>query len=312
MPHAISKLKDSKVKTRFILIVHIVVLNMIVRYSLFMDRNNSFKIVFLGDVVGKPGCRVIKHFLAEEASADLVIANVENASRGFGVTESNIQEIKSAGVQLFTGGNHTFDRKEIFQFIDSEPFLLRPANYPDGTPGKGHCVYELESGLKFGVLNLMGRVFMEPLASPFLVADQLIPIIAEQTNLILVDMHAEATAEKVAMGWYLDGRVSAVVGTHTHVQTADERILPHGTAYITDVGCCGPADGVIGMERESVFRRMVKQLPTRLEVAPGPAMVNGVAITLDTRTGKATKIERLHYRESEIHSAPEPAEAVLN
>jgi metallophosphoesterase (TIGR00282 family) len=182
------------------------------------------------------------------------------------------------------------------EFIDGEVNLLRPANYPDGTPGKGCCVVEA-AGVKIGILNVMGRVFMEPLRSPFTVADELLPQLKEQTNVILVDMHAEATAEKIALGWYLDGRVSAVIGSHTHVQTADERVLPGGTAYITDVGCCGPYNGVIGMEKEAVFRRMVKQLPTRLDVAQGPAMVNGVLIEIDAETGRARSIKRVQFHE---------------
>jgi metallophosphoesterase (TIGR00282 family) len=262
-----------------------------------MNTQRSITILFLGDVIGKPGRAVIKRYLNEvKPSADLVVANAENAAHGFGITQSNLAELREAGVLAFTGGNHTFDRKETLEFIDGEVNLLRPANYPEGTPGKGYCVMET-AGVKIAILNLMGRVFMEPLRSPFTVADELLPHLKEQTNVILVDMHAEATAEKIALGWYLDGRVSAVIGSHTHVQTADERVLPAGTAYITDVGCCGPFNGVIGMEREAVFRRMVKQLPTRLEVAQGPAMVNGVLIEIETATGRARGIKRVQFHE---------------
>jgi 2',3'-cyclic-nucleotide 2'-phosphodiesterase len=269
-----------------------------------MEPAPTITILFLGDIIGKPGRRVVRRFLARlEAKPDLIVANVENAAHGFGVTEGNLQELKECGVQVFSGGNHTFDRKETFSFINREPFLLRPENYPAGTPGTGHCVITLESGIKVAVLNLLGRIFMEPLSSPYLVADELLPKLAEQADITFVDFHAEATAEKVAMGWYLDGRCSAVVGTHTHVQTADERILPNGTAYLTDAGCCGPANGVIGMDRENVFRRMIQQLPARFEVAPGPAMVNGARITINTTNARAVSIERVHYMETEEESA---------
>jgi len=263
-----------------------------------MDPQNNISVLFLGDVIGKPGRRVIKQYLAGHApKADLIIANAENAAHGFGTTEGNLQELRDAGVQAFTGGNHTFDRKEIFEFIDQQQNVIRPANYPDGTPGLGSCIVEIAGGIKVGLINLLGRVFMEPLESPFLVAEKLIEKLSAETNIIIVDMHAEATAEKIALGLYLDGRVSAVVGTHTHVQTADERILPKGTAFLTDAGCCGPANGVIGMDQVAVFRRMVKQLPSRFEVADGPAMVNGVIFDIDKTTGKATGIRRVQFKE---------------
>lgn len=262
-----------------------------------MSLPDRISVLLLGDVIGQPGRGIVAQYLSTlDPKPDLIVANAENAAHGFGVTEKNLEELKAAGIQCFTGGNHTFDRKEIFEFIEREPLLLRPANYPKGTPGRGHCIVEA-AGARVGILNLQGRVFMEPLESPFLVADQLIPELARETNLIIVDMHAEATAEKVAIGWYLDGRVSAVIGSHTHVQTADERILPGGTAYLTDMGCCGPADGVIGMERSTVFRRFINQLPSKLEIAPGPAMLNGAMLTLDVGTGKALSISRVRYRE---------------
>ncbi len=263
-----------------------------------MDLQNNISVLFLGDVIGKPGRRVIKQYLAGHApKADLIIANAENAAHGFGTTESNLQELRDAGVQAFTGGNHTFDRKEIFEFIDQQQNVIRPANYPQGTPGLGSCIIEIAGGIKVGLINLLGRVFMEPLESPFLVAEKLIEQLSAETKIIIVDMHAEATAEKIALGLYLDGRVSAVVGTHTHVQTADERILPNGTAFLTDAGCCGPANGVIGMDQAAVFRRMVKQLPSRFEVAEGPAMVNGVVFEIDKTTGKASAIRRVQFKE---------------
>jgi metallophosphoesterase (TIGR00282 family) len=260
-----------------------------------MTPTDKISIIFFGDVIGRPGRLAVKEYLESlENKPDLIIANVENAAHGFGVTESNLRELKEVGVAVFTGGNHTFDRKEIFEFIDKEPFLLRPANYPEKTAGQGFCVIAI-ADIKVAVLNLMGRVFMEPLRSPFLVADELIPKLSQQAEIIIVDMHAEATAEKIALGHYLDGRVTAVIGTHTHVQTADERILPGGTAYITDSGSCGPTEGVIGMERQTVFRRMIQQLPTRMEVASGPIGACGVKLIFDRRLGKPVSIERIRY-----------------
>jgi len=265
-----------------------------------MNLEDNISILFLGDVIGRPGRRAIKRFLSEFAQkVDLVIANAENAAHGFGTTESNLEELRQAGVQAFTGGNHTFDRKEIYEFIDRQQNVIRPANYPDGTPGRGFCLVEVAADIQVGLINVLGRVFMEPLESPFLVADEVLKKLKGQTNIVLVDVHAEATAEKMALGLYLDGRVSAVVGTHTHVQTADERILPAGTAYITDVGCCGPINSVIGMDKEAVFKRMIQQLPARFEVAAGPAMVNGVLLSINKKTGKATAIQRIRYLESD-------------
>lgn len=271
-------------------------------------ESQTITILFLGDVIGKPGRLVVKKYLQslrDGADAnnghgapfpDFVVVNVENAAHGFGVTKDNIADLKEIGVDVFSGGNHTFDRKEIFDFIDSEPTVLRPANYPEGTAGQGYCIVE-KGGHKLAVINVMGRVFMEPLQSPFLVAEALIKKVQEETNIILVDVHAEATAEKVALGWYLDGKVSGVVGTHTHVQTADERLLHKGTAFITDAGCCGPTDGVIGMAVEGVFRRMVKQLPSRFEIASGPVVCCGVLITVAAESGRAVAVERVRYHD---------------
>jgi 2',3'-cyclic-nucleotide 2'-phosphodiesterase len=262
-----------------------------------MSGKPSISVLFLGDVIGKPGRRAVVNYIASlDPKPDLIIANGENSAHGFGMTLQNMREMAEAGVSIFSGGNHTFDRKEIFDFIDQEQFVVRPANYPAGTPGHGWCVKEV-NGVGIALLNLMGRVFMEPLNSPFTTADDLLPQITEQAKIVIVDFHAEATAEKVALGWYLNGRVSAVIGSHTHVQTADERVLPDGTAYITDAGCCGPADGVIGMDKVNVFRRLIQQLPARFEVAAGPAMINGVMMRFNEETGKAESIERVHYRE---------------
>ncbi|HEY9754945.1 MAG TPA: TIGR00282 family metallophosphoesterase [Oculatellaceae cyanobacterium] len=288
-----------------------------------MGTDNHIKLLFLGDIIGKPGRRVVKEYLSQQApEVDLIIANVENAAHGFGVSESNLQELTQAGVNVFTGGNHTFDRKEIFEFIDKTPHLLRPANYPEGTAGKGSYTAKVTAktsksretkDIEVGIINVIGRVFMEPLASPFLVADKLIEEMRERTKVIFVDFHAEATAEKVAMGWHLDGKISAMVGTHTHVQTADERILPKGTGYLTDAGCCGPRDGVIGMDQQGVFRRMIEQLPSRFEVAEGPAQLCGVIFTIDTTSGKAVDVQRVRYAESlekeAVAPPPVPAKA---
>lgn len=269
-----------------------------------MSTSRNIKLLFFGDVIGRPGRQVIKTFLTKNPGiADLIVANVENAAHGFGTSEANLEELRSVGVKVFTGGNHTFDRKEIFQFIDTDENIVRPANYPEGTPGKGYCIVSIADGIKVAVINIIGRVYMEPLRSPFLVADEIIEQVKKETNLIFVDFHAEATAEKVAMGWYLDGRVSAVVGTHTHVQTADERILPGGTAYLTDAGACGPRNGVIGMDKEAVFRRMVQQLPARFDVAAGPAIMCGVLYTLDVETGKAISVQRVQLIE-EVDDTP--------
>ncbi|MBY0548258.1 MAG: TIGR00282 family metallophosphoesterase [Candidatus Obscuribacterales bacterium] len=260
--------------------------------------NKTIKILFFGDIIGKPGRRaLVKYLKSNKSGADLIIANAENAAHGFGVQEQHIIELQDAGVQVFTGGNHTFDRREIFEFVERYPYVLRPANYPDGTPGRGSCVIDI-GPCKIGVLNLHGRVFMEPLGSPFLFADKIIEELQRETTIIFVDFHAEATAEKQALGWYLDGRVSVVVGTHTHVQTADERILPKGTAYITDAGACSPINSVIGMELDGVFRRMVKQLPSRFEVAAGKAAVCGIEATVDVETGKAIGIKRIRFEET--------------
>lgn len=264
--------------------------------------DDYIRLLLLGDVIGKPGRRAVKRFLstrrAEPLAPHLIIANGENAAHGFGLTEKIVNEFFSMGIDIISGGNHTFDKKEIFDFIDDYPKVLRPANYPPGTGGQGVYVADV-NGFRIAVLSLLGRVFMEPLASPFLTADQIISDLAGKADAVIVDFHAEATAEKVAMGWYLDGRATAVVGTHTHVQTSDERVLPGGLAYITDIGCCGPLNGVIGMELKGVFRRLVEQLPSRLEIAGGPAAVNGVTITIDPETGKAVSIVRESFRESD-------------
>jgi len=206
-----------------------------------------------------------------------------------------VREILDAGVDIATTGNHVWDNRDVFNFIDSERRLLRPANYPPWAevPGRGHTIVEAENGLAIGVLNIQGRVFMEPLECPFHVADELVEQLRQRTPIILVDLHAEATSEKQAMGWYLDGRVSAIFGTHTHVQTADERVLPQGTAYMTDLGMTGGQDGVIGMKPDEVLVRFLRSLPSRFEVAEKNVQLCGAIVTVDVSTGRATAIERV-------------------
>jgi hypothetical protein len=256
------------------------------------------KILFLGDVVGKPGRRIIKDVLprlVRSLEPDMVIANGENAAAGNGLTAETARELYSSGVAVITMGNHTWDKKEIFDFIDTDPNLVRPANYPPGTPGKGWTLYETNPGKpSVAVINLMGRVFLHPIECPFRMAEALVEEARKETPIIIVDFHAEATSEKIAMGWHLDGRVSAVVGTHTHVQTSDERILPRGTAYITDVGMTGPRDSILGIKPDIIVRKFLTQMPARFEVAEGEAQINGVLITVDDGTGLATEISKIN------------------
>lgn len=223
---------------------------------------------------------------------DAVIANGENAAGGAGLTASVAAELFASGVDVITGGNHIWQNREAYELLDSEPRILRPANYPAGVPGRGAAVVTAVGGATLGVLNLQGRVFMMSIEDPFRVGREQAALLRKSAPVVIVDFHAEATSEKVAMGWYLDGAVSAVIGTHTHVQTADERILPGGTAYISDAGMTGPRDGIIGMAREAILERFLTQLPARFEVAPGPVQLNAVVLSVDA-DGHATAIERL-------------------
>src|SRR3989454_3484681 len=252
-------------------------------------------ILMVGDVYGDPGRAAIAPLLPrlrKEHEADLAIVNVENAAAGFGVTPLIARTFLEHGVDVMTSGNHIWDKKEIIEYIGKENLLLRPANFPVGTPGVGYVTVKCGPH-KVAVLNLMGRVFMLPIDCPFRKADALIPELRKETPIILVDMHAEATSESLAMGWYLDGRVSAVVGTHRHVQTADERVLPGGTAYITDLGLTGPTDGVIGVDRDQIIQRFLHQMPLRFETAKGPAALQGAVIVVEPDTGRASSIRRL-------------------
>ncbi|KPK66475.1 metallophosphoesterase [candidate division TA06 bacterium SM1_40] len=254
------------------------------------------RVLFVGDIVGKPGRKAVARLLPDlisEQGVDLVIANGENAAGGYGLTGQVIEELVHLGIDCITSGNHLWDRREIVSLLDTEERVLRPANYPPGTPGRGWGIFTGRSGIRVGVVNLMGRVFMRDLDCPFRTADQVLEKLTGSVQLTIVDFHAEATSEKMAMGWYLDGRVSAVVGTHTHIQTCDAQILSRGTGYITDVGMTGPFDSVIGMKKELALRRFLTQLPTRFEVASSDVRLNGLLLSLSEETGLAERVELL-------------------
>jgi len=257
------------------------------------------KAIIIGDVVGKPGRRVLSEMLGrlvEHHEAEFVVANVENAAAGAGIIPRAGQEIIEAGVDVMTSGNHIYDKKEVIQYIEKEPRLLRPANYAPDAPGRGMWIGSTASGTQVAVINVQGRVFMPATDCPFRTADRLISEIGNRASIIIVDHHAEATSEKIALGRYLDGRVSVVVGTHTHVQTADEQILPGGTAYITDLGMTGPHESVIGVESQLVITRFLRGMPARFETATGDARLSGVVVEIDERTGRAVHIERIQLR----------------
>jgi 2',3'-cyclic-nucleotide 2'-phosphodiesterase len=261
------------------------------------------RILFIGDLFGRPGRELLPKavaFLRERYTVDLVIANVENAAGGFGITREVGGAIRRCGVDVMTSGNHIWDRKEATAYVAAEPRLLRPANYPAGVPGRGSCVVPTANGGTVGVVNLMGRVFMLPIEDPFAAALREIEVLKTQARIIIVDFHGEATSEKMAMGWHLDGRVTAVIGTHTHVQTADEQILPGGTAYITDCGMTGPHDSIIGTKKEAALSRFLTGLPTRLEPASGNPRLHAVVITADEASGRAVAINRLSLSVDQI------------
>ncbi len=253
------------------------------------------RILFLGDIVGRPGRRAAREMLPalkEKYEPHLIIANGENAAGGNGITEEAAQELYDAGIDILTMGNHVWDRKEIYNFIDRDKRIIRPANYPPGTPGQGFTVVSVQD-IKVGIVNLSGRVFLPPLECPFRSIDQILPLLQQETSLILVDFHAEATSEKVAFGWYVDGRVTAVIGTHTHIQTADERILPGGTGYITDVGMTGPRDSVLGVKLEAVLKKFLTLQPVRFEVAGGALQLNALFLEIDPQRNTTQAIERI-------------------
>jgi hypothetical protein len=262
----------------------------------------SIRILFIGDIVGASGRRAVKTVLPElkrKYAPDFIVANGENAAGGRGITAQIAKELYDQGVHGITMGNHTWDNKEIFNFIDEEERMVRPANYPPGTPGKGAAVLRNAAGKELAIVNLMGRTILPPLDCPFQAADAIVDKLKKKVNFVLVDFHAEATSEKIAMGWHLDGRASAVVGTHTHVQTHDERVLPQGTAYVTDVGMTGARDGVLGMEREAVLQRFRTQLPVRFTADEGKWQLHAVVIDLDDGTGLARRIELVRRFETE-------------
>jgi len=261
------------------------------------------RLLFIGDIVGKPGRDLVRQGLqsiVEYHQIDLVIANIENAAGGFGITREIGEQLLDLGIDVMTSGNHIWDKREALDYIGIEPRLLRPANYPAGVPGNGSYVARSKSRVSIGVINVMGRVFMLNIDDPFAVVLRSIEALKSRTRVIFVDFHAEATSEKLAMGWHLDGRVTAVVGTHTHVQTADERILPKGTAYLTDAGMTGPHDSIIGVDVEPALARFLTALPTKFETATGNPRLNGVLVEADEQTGRAMDIERLSYSLDEL------------
>ena len=256
------------------------------------------KVLFIGDIFGQPGRRMVKELLPalrEEFAPDVILANGENAAAGFGITPALVEELLDLGIALLTSGNHIWDRKEIIPYFNehADGRLIRPANYPAGAPGRGLYLGKTEAGVDYAVINLQGRVFMPAIECPFRTADALLEKIPPPVKIRIVDMHAEATSEKQALGWYLDGRATAVLGTHTHIPTADETVLPGGTAYITDLGMTGPFDSVIGIEKQVVIKKFLDQMPARFEVARGDVRLCGVLIEADEATGHAVSIERV-------------------
>jgi len=261
------------------------------------------RVLFIGDIVGRPGREILRkglHTVRDAYEVDLVVANAENAAAGFGLTRDIGEAILALGVDVMTSGNHIWDKKEVLEYIVREPRLLRPANYPAGVPGRGSFVAQTGDGRSVGVVNVMGRVFMNSLDDPFAVVLREIDALRPKARVIIVDFHAEATSEKIAMGWHLDGKVALVVGTHTHVQTADERILPKGTAYLTDAGMTGPHDSIIGMEIAPSLARFLNGMPSKFEPAAGNARLNGVIVDADDRTGMATAVTRVSYSEAQL------------
>ena len=257
------------------------------------------KILLIGDIVGNPGREAVRALvpqLRRRHDLDLVVANCENIAGGAGVTPKTAQELFGSGVDFLTSGQHIWRYKEIMPYLNQEPRLIRPANYPPGAPGAGAGVIAARDGTKVGVLNLVGRVFLETVDCPFRAAQREVERLRRETPVILVDMHAEATSEKIAMGWYLDGQVSAVVGTHTHIQTADERVLPKGTAYLTDLGMTGPYDSVIGRRVDQIIERFLTGIPQKFEVPETNVILCGAILEVDAKTGRAERLERVQER----------------
>jgi metallophosphoesterase (TIGR00282 family) len=269
------------------------------------------RLLFIGDIVGKPGRELVRRGLSgivDFHRIDLVIANAENSAAGFGITREIGDQLLEWGVDVMTSGNHIWDKKEALDYIGAESRLLRPANYPAGAPGNGSYLARTRDGRSVGVINVMGRVFMLNIDDPFAVVLREIDALKERTRIIFVDFHAEATSEKIAMGWHLDGKVTALVGTHTHVQTADERILPRGTAYLTDVGMTGPHDSIIGVDIQAALGKFLTALPARFETATDNPRLNAVIIEADEQTGRATDIERLSLSADDIQQLADLAD----
>ncbi len=264
-------------------------------FSPNLASEHFMNLLFIGDVFASPGRRIIAECLSEMVSSeriDLVIANAENAAGGFGITPAVAEELFTLGIDVLTTGNHIWDKREIYDYLDRQPRLLRPANYPGNLPGSGLHVGRARNGVEVAVLNLQGRTHMLAIDDPFRKADEMLNALDPSVKVRFLDFHAEITSEKVAMGWYLDGRVSAVIGTHTHVPTADTRILPQGTAYQTDAGMTGPYDSIIGIEKEIVLRRFLTGLPIRMEAARGKVELHSVVVAVDEGTGKAVSLRR--------------------
>jgi metallophosphoesterase (TIGR00282 family) len=261
------------------------------------DRSALVRCLVIGDIIGKPGREATYRLVPDlrtELDLDMIVANGENIAAGAGLTPRLAEELLAGGIDVVTSGNHIWDKREIYEYLDTERPVLRPLNYPDAAPGRGWTVHQTDAGVEVAIINAMGRVFMNQLDSPFMKLDALLDEAAEPLPPVrIVDFHCEVTSEKNAMGWYLDGRVSAVVGTHTHVPTADARLLPKGTAYISDIGMTGPRDSIIGMKIETVMPRFTHHLPTRFEVAEGPVSFNAVVIEAEVATGRATGIQQV-------------------
>jgi hypothetical protein len=265
-----------------------------------MKELEAWTLLFIADIVGKPGLEITTRLLPElkqKYHPDLTIANGENASDGKGITVALAKQYFELGIDVITGGNHTWENPDVFKIWQKDDIgsgrVLRPANYPPSNPGRGYAFVEIEEGVKAAVINLQGRTYLYHIDCPFRVADDILRRLERQASIVIVDFHAEATAEKMALGWYLDGRVSALIGTHTHVPTADEQILPGGTAYITDVGMTGPFDSVIGMRKETAIKRFLRGVPMRFEPATGNVKLCGVVVRISKATMKAASIERL-------------------
>lgn len=257
------------------------------------------RVLFIGDIVGEPGRKMVRahmRSLTDTYRPDLVFANGENAAGGFGITPVVAEELFSMGIHALTSGNHIWDKKEIEPYLSKQDRLIRPANYPAGNPGYGSVVVSTGGAGKAALLNLEGRVFMSNIDDPFRTAVQEIEKLKEETPVVIIDLHAEATSEKMALAWYVDGKASAVLGTHTHVQTADERILPGGTAYLSDVGMTGPTDSVIGVRKEEAIARFLYQSPHKFSIPKGPVHLDAVVLDIDSSTGKANSIERIHIQ----------------